>query len=34
MSLLSTYQNHIAENHEVDIHKDKIKNVQTDIDPK
>ena len=31
MSLGSTYQNSISENHKVDIHKDKIRKVQTDI---
>ena len=38
LQLKSTYQNRISENHKVDIHKDKLKTVQTDrqtdMDPK
>ena len=30
MSLRLAYQNRILENHQADIHKDKIRNVQTD----
>ena len=30
MSVRSTYQNRISENHKVDIHKDKIRNFQID----